>query len=219
MENDFKNAMLSSGFLDTGYGGGRISTQTPAYAKVLELFGLRKPDFDPMKDVNLTGRDAFRPLPLTVVEPPEPESEPRTGSYGGDAVDTDVIDGITDSFGGGRKIDVEGIQKIQRNQAALSLEQAQQLYPLLSAAGREGRALNYLASRDFLKDKLEANKNLQAFQQSLPTTQQDIVSAKQTQASQASQAFLQEAIAAATQSDAAKRFAETGLSPNRYVGS
>ena len=217
MENDFNNAMLSSGFLDTGYGGGRISTQTPAYAKVLELFGLRKPAFDPIKDVNLTGRDAFRPLPLTVVEPPEPE--PRTGAYGGDAVDTDVIDGITDSYGGGRKIDVEGLQKIQRNSAALSLEQAQQLYPLLQAAGREGTARNLLASQDFLKSKLEANKNLQAFQQELPTTQQDIVSAKQTQSSQASRAFLEEAMAAATQSDAAKRFAETGLSPSRYVGS
>ena len=45
------------------------------------------------------------------------------------------------------------------------------------------------------------------------------MSAKQTQSSQASQAFLQEAMAAATQSDAAKRFAETGLSPYRYVGS
>jgi hypothetical protein len=218
MENDFNNAILSSGFLDTGYGGGRISKENPTLRKTLmQVFGLRKPPFDPLKDVNLTGSSAFSPL----VETREPETEPRTGSYGGDATDKDVLGEGTDLYGGGRVTStvIEELKDLQRNQAALSLEQAQQLYPLLQSAGREGTARNYLASRDFLKDKLDARKNLEAFQQELPTTQQDIVSAKQTQSSQASRAFLEEAMAAATQSDAAKRFAETGLSPYRYVGS
>jgi len=218
MENDFNNAMLSSGFLDTGYGGGRISKENPTLRKtVMQMFGPRKSDFDPLKDVNLTGIDAFRPLPL--VETREPETEPRTGSYGGDATDKDVLGEGTDLYGGGRDLSIEDLKELQRQQAGLSLEQAQGLYPLLQSAGRESTARNLLASQDFLKSKLDARKNLEAFQQSLPTTQQDIVSAKQTQSSQASRAFLEEAMAAATQSDAAKRFAETGLSPYRYVGS
>jgi hypothetical protein len=218
MENDFNNAILSSGFLDTGYGGGRISKENPTLRKTLmQVFGLRKPPFDPMKDVNLTGRDAFRPLPL--VETREPETEPRTGSYGGNATNEEELRRNAEFIGGLLDRDLEGQKELQRQQAGLSLEQAQGLYPLLQSAGRESTARNLLASQDFLKSKLDAQKNLQAFQQSLPTTQQDIVSAKQTQSSQASQAFLQEAMAAATQSDAAKRFAETGLSPYRYVGS
>ena len=216
MENDFNNAILSSGFLDTGYGGGRISKENPTLRKTLmQVFGLRKPPFDPLKDVNLTGSSAFSPL----VETREPETEPRTGSYGGDATDKDVLGEGTDLYGGGRDLSIEDLKELQRQQAGLSLEQAQQLYPLLQSAGRESTARNLLASQDFLKSKLDAQKNLQAFQQSLPTTQQDIVSAKQTQSSQASRAFLEEAMAAATQSDAAKKFAETGLSPYRYVGS
>lgn len=216
MENDFNDALLSNGFLDTGYGGGRISKENPTLQKtVMQMLGLRKPAFDPLKDVNLTGRDAFRRL----VEPLEPESEPLTGSYGGDATNEEELRRNAELIGGLLDRDLEGQKELQRQQAGLSLEQAQGLYPLLQSAGRESTARNLLASQDFLKSKLDASKNLQAFQQSLPTTQQDIVSAKQTQASQASQAFLQEAIAAATQSDAAKRFAETGLSPYRYVGS
>ena len=85
------------------------------------------------------------------------------------------------------------------NTLAQTAEQANLLYPLLSRSASEATSRALAASKDFL-----------AFKQQQPLAQQAIMESKQKQMSGAADAFLKEAMAMATQQDAASRFGSLG---------
>jgi len=93
-------------------------------------------------------------------------------------------------------------QMLDMNRAdtlAQTAEQANLLYPLLSRSAKEATSRALAASKDFL-----------AFKQQQPLAQQAIMESKQKQMSGAADAFLKEAMAMATQQDAASRFGSLG---------
>lgn len=184
---------FSTGFLDTGYGGGRISKQNPSFVKAL---------LD-------TDYEAFDPLVAKKEDAPDYKSDP----YG------DYVDRLPDIYAKIAPIQAD----LQRQASELALQQnlrqTAALYPFLSAAGEESTERALDASKRFLARKMQEQRGLEAFRQTLPTTQQDIMSAKQAQQSAASSDFFNEAAAMAQASAAAKDFAETGLGKYRYIGS
>ena len=80
-----------------------------------------------------------------------------------------------------------------------SVKQAQALYPILDAAGARATSRALAASKDFL-----------AFKQQQPLAQQAIMASKQQQMTGAADAFLKEAMAIATQQQAANQFGSLG---------
>jgi hypothetical protein len=190
---------FSTGFLDTGYGGGRISKQNPSFVKAL-----LDTDYEAFEPKSSDSGNLYE-----TPDSPDYKSDP----YG------DYIERLPDIYAKIAPIQA-GLQR-QASELALqqSLRQTAGLYPFLSAAGAESTERALDASKRFLARKMQEQRGLEAFRESLPTTQQAIMSAKQQQQSAASSDFLQEAAAIAKASDAAKDFAETGLGKYRYIGS
>jgi hypothetical protein len=199
MANNPYNVPFSAGFLDTGFGGGRITKSNPSFVKALL-------DTD-----------------LGAFEPKSSDSEksyetPDTPDYKSDPIG-DYIERLPDIYGKIAPIQAE----LQRQASELALQQGIRqtaaLYPYLSAAGAESTERALDASKRFLARKMQEQRGIEAFRQTLPTTQQDIMSAKQRQQSAASTDFYNEAAAMALASNAAQNFAETGLGKYRYIGS
>ena len=80
-----------------------------------------------------------------------------------------------------------------------SVAQAQALLPIIDQASARGLSRNLAASKDFL-----------AFKQQQPLAQQAIMASKQQQMTGAADAFLKEAMAIATQQQAANQFGSLG---------
>jgi hypothetical protein len=80
-----------------------------------------------------------------------------------------------------------------------SVQQAQALLPIIDQASARGLSRNLAASKDFL-----------AFKQQQPLAQQAIMASKQQQMTGAADAFLKEAMAIATQQQAANQFGSLG---------
>ena len=103
----------------------------------------------------------------------------------------------------------EILSRLQREAGEISLDQSirqtQALLPFIDQAQSRSIQRNLAASERF-----------KAFKEQLPTTIQAIMSAKQQQLNTASDAFLKEAQAAATQQQAASNFASLGT--GRYSG-
>lgn len=223
MANNPYNVPFSTGFLDTGFGGGRITKQDPSYMRALtDMFGLTQPAFDPERDTDLNRNYGFEPLMTKVKKDSEAKSSdsgnlyetPDSPDYKSD--DFAYIDRLPDIY--------EKIAPIQADQMRMaadlglqqSVRQTAALYPYLDAASNVSTERALDASKRFLARKMEENRKMEAFRQSLPTTQQAIMSAKQQQQSAASTDFYNEALAMAKASEAAKDFAEAGLGKLRY---
>ena len=190
---------FSTGFLDTGYGGGRISKQKPSFVKA--VLDTEYKAFEPKSSDS--GNLYETP------DSPDLKSDP----YG------DYIERLPDIYAKIAPIQAD----LQRQASELALQQnlrqTAALYPFLSAAGEESTERALDASKRFLARKMQEQRGLEAFRESLPTTQQAIMSAKQQQQSAASSDFVNEAVAMAQASAAAKELAETGLGKYRYIGS
>ena len=199
MANNPYNVPFSAGFLDTGFGGGRITKSNPSFVKAL---------LD-------TDYGAF--------EPKSSDSEksyetPDTPDYKSDPID-DYIERLPVIYGKIAPIQAELQRQASELATQQGIRQTAALYPYLSAAGAEATERSLDASKRFLARKMQEQKGLDAFRESLPTTQQSIMSTKQQQQSEASTDFLKEAQAMALASTAAQNFAETGLGKYRYIGS
>jgi len=199
MANNPYNVPFSAGFLDTGFGGGRITKSNPSFVKAL-----LDTDFGAFEPKSSDSEKSYE-----TPDTPDYKSEP----YG------DYIERLPEIYGKIAPIQAE----LQRQASELALQQGIRqtaaLYPYLSAAGAESTERALDASKRFLARKMQEQRGIEAFRQTLPTTQQDIMSAKQQQQSAASTDLYNEAAAMALASNAAQNFAETGLGKYRYIGS
>ena len=186
---------FSTGFLDTGFGGGRISKQNPSFVKAL---------LD-------TDYEAFEPKSSDSGNLYETPDSP---DYKSD--DFAYIDRLPDIYAKIAPIQADQMRLAADLGLQQSVRQTAALYPFLDAASNVSTERALDASKRFLARKMEENRKMEAFRESLPTTQQAIMSAKQQQQSAASGDFYNEALAMAKASEAAKDFAEAGLGKLRY---
>ena len=186
---------FSTGFLDTGFGGGRISKQNPSFVKAL---------LD-------TDYEAFEPKSSDSGNLYETPDSP---DYKSD--DFAYIDRLPDIYAKIAPIQADQMRLAADLGLQQSVRQAAALYPYLDAASSVSTERSLDASKRFLARKMQEQRGMEAFRQSLPTTQQAIMSAKQQQQSAASADFYNEALAMAKASEAAKDFAEAGLGKLRY---
>lgn len=181
---------LSSGFLNTGYGGFRVNK------------------------ADLNSSEMFKPL--VADKEPETPKTPEAPTYGGEPLPEGVkeLDDLRRIF--------MGTPEEQRERARISTDEAvrrtQALMPYQQYAGDYATQRALGASQQFLRSKMQEQKLLDAFRQTLPTTRQMIASARQEQSSAASRDLVSEAQAMALQSAAARDFATAGLGYNRYLG-
>jgi hypothetical protein len=193
-ENPFV-APFSTGFLDTGFGGGRISKQNPSFVKALldTNYGAFEPKSSDSGNLYET--------------PDSPDYKPDDFAY---------IDRLPDIYAKIAPIQTDQMRLAADLGLQQSVRQTAALYPYLDAAAESQTERSLDASKRFLARKMQEQRGMEAFRQSLPTTQQAIMSAKQQQQSAASTDFYNEALAMAKASEAAKDFAEAGLGKLRY---
>ena len=156
------------GFTDTGFGGGRRSYDDIGTFTPMPLYGegALKP-----KD---TGKE-------------KPEAYPTGNPLGNLATTMEQIRAIEEAK---LPFDIYRQQAIGDISAEQSLRQAGQLYPLLSAAGREST-----------ERALSASQRFRAFAEGLPSNVQAIMASKQAQrqSAQSGEADLMRAVAAQQQ--------------------
>ena len=176
--------------------GGLLGPENPYNRKTPLELSLEKAD----DKVRLAqAEEAYRKIFVPPTPPSSTESEVRTAP----ALDPEGTQAATDAqidFATRMMPLYQQMRDIDRaSTLAQTAEQANLLYPLLSRSASEATSRALAASKDFL-----------AFKQQQPLAQQAIMESKQKQMSGAADAFLKEAMAMATQQDAASRFGSLG---------
>lgn len=184
---------FSSGYMNTGFGGFRRNKADLDYT-----------DF--FQQPKVSGK----------TDAPETPETPEAPTYGGDPLPKDIQDlkNIRELL----QITPEEYQRRSEIDTEQAVKRTQALMPFQQYAGDVATQRALSASQKFLRAKVQEQKLLDAFRQTLPTTRQAIASARQQQSSAASSDLVSEAQAMALQSDAARNFATAGLGYNRYLG-
>lgn len=184
---------FSSGYLNTGFGGFRRNKTDLDYT-----------DF--FQQPKVSGKS----------DAPETPETPEAPTYGGNPLPKDIQDlkNFRDLF----QITPEEYKQRSDIDLEQAIKRTQALMPYQQYAGDVATQRALGASQQFLRSKMQEQKLLDAFRQTLPTTRQAIASARQEQSSAASRDLVSEAQAMALQSAAARDFATAGLGYNRYLG-